>query len=231
MRRFADDACACDDGDGVELRSEDEDGDADDDAFINDDDDDDDSDDDGDGDGDGDGAATAEPVGSRCHSAPSRYTDTDHAADMQEEYSDDDERAAAAGTAGSDEDDDSGDGDGSNEEGNDEGTAGCSAGAASVAFERAVRADLMRQGRRYLVWAPAADKGSANGGSVREADRAGLGILSAAGQHAEFRLCSRCVSASTRLGCLCPAVSACRAPGSRYYARDGFAARLRRRVS
>jgi hypothetical protein len=47
------------------------------------------------------------------------------------------------------------------------------------------------------VWAPAADMGGANGGSVRGADRAGLRILSTAGQHAEFRLCSRRVSAST----------------------------------
>jgi hypothetical protein len=99
-----DDFNGCDDGDGVELRSEDEDGDADDDAFINDDDDDDDDDDDGDDDGDGGGATTAELVAGRRRRSPPRYTDIEHAAQLQETYSDDEEYIAAAGTAGSDED-------------------------------------------------------------------------------------------------------------------------------
>ena len=58
------------------------------------------------------------------------------------------------------------------------------------AFDDAVRVDLLRQGERYLVFAPAADRiGSDAGGSVSEVEQAGIGVLSVAarGQYAEFR--------------------------------------------
>ena len=63
-------------------------------------------------------------------------------------------------------------------------------GAAQAAFDDAVRVDLLRQGERYLVFAPAADRiGSDAGGSVSEVEQAGIGVLSVAarGQYAEFR--------------------------------------------
>eukprot|EP01047_Picozoa_sp_COSAG01_P087809 COSAG01_NODE_20374_length_956_cov_2.188811_2_plen_137_part_00 len=60
----------------------------------------------------------------------------------------------------------------------------------SSAYGEVVCARLLRPGERYLVFAPAADKGGVHGGSVASAARAGVGVLSTAGRTAEFRLCS-----------------------------------------
>jgi hypothetical protein len=98
VRRFVDDAAQCaDDDDGD--RSGDDGGYDTSDSFIND------SVDSAQED-DFDVEMTGDALGRRHSARPTRYTDTEHAAQLREVLSDDDEFAGAAGTAGSDEDDD-----------------------------------------------------------------------------------------------------------------------------
>jgi hypothetical protein len=190
------------DSDGVELRSEDEAEEDDDASFIDDSLVDDTSASPAD---DTDPMVVDGALGRRRSGVIDRYTDTEHV------HLDGD-------------DDDSGDG---SEEGDDEGAgaAGPQVYIAAVgadgtdegdgrvrppgapdkpvvvdgaAYGKVVSAKLLRPGERYLVFAPAADRGGVHGGSTAGAARAGIGVLSAVGHAAEFRLCTHTVRGDDR---------------------------------
>eukprot|EP01049_Picozoa_sp_SAG25_P002053 SAG25_NODE_101_length_15508_cov_11.653384_18_plen_238_part_00 len=118
---------------------------------------------------------TGDALGRRHSAPPVCYTDTEHAAQLQEVLSDDDEFAVAAGTASSDEDDDSGDSDGSDEVGNDEGVGPV------PRFGEVVDSTRMRAGARYLVLAPGVQRVGAGAGARDVSARAGIGVLSLVG--------------------------------------------------